>query len=249
MKKIIFLPILLLLLTSLACRFLQANVPDLGLQRVELTGRTKTEQRSVSGFDKIQLDGVGELEVTMGDAESLTIQADEAVLPHIITEVKNGTLIISIEDRTTFMEMIDINYAVTAKALQGVELSGLGNIRVPSLETNNLNVSLDGAGGMTIDQLTAQSLDASMDGLGKMTVSGEVQDLKVDMSGAGILEAGDLKAQNVTVSIDGMGNATVWATVSLNMEISTAGTISYYGSPTVSQDVSGLGKIESLGEK
>jgi hypothetical protein len=76
-----------------------------------------------------------------------------------------------------------------------------------------------------------------------------VQELQVDMSGAGNVEAGELESQTAVITMSGLGSATVWVTEALDATLSAAGNLSYYGSPSVSENVSGIGKIESLGEK
>ena len=53
-----------------------------------------SESRSVSGFDEVELQGVGNLSLQQADSESLTIEAEEDVLPEIRTEVEKDRLII-----------------------------------------------------------------------------------------------------------------------------------------------------------
>jgi hypothetical protein len=55
-----------------------------------------TEKREVSDFNQIILRGYGELFITQGEQESLTVQADEDVLPTIKTGVVDGELRIDI---------------------------------------------------------------------------------------------------------------------------------------------------------
>jgi len=45
------------------------------------------------------------------------------------------------------------------------------------------------------------------------------------------------------------GYATVWATGTIDGQISGSGNVKYYGRPQTSVSISGSGKIESLGEK
>ncbi len=72
----------------------------------------------------------------MGDTKSLVIEADENLMPHIITEVRGSTLIIRIEEDIRLVNMIsDVKYTLTAKSLNSIELSGLGNISISPLQT------------------------------------------------------------------------------------------------------------------
>src|ERR671921_452422 len=65
------------------------------------TGGVTSEARDVSGFDEVELQGVGNLSLEQTGSESLTVEAEEDVLPKIRTEVENKRLIISPERNTS----------------------------------------------------------------------------------------------------------------------------------------------------
>jgi hypothetical protein len=46
-----------------------------------------------------------------------------------------------------------------------------------------------------------------------------------------------------------MDSATVWVDKELNASISDAGSVSYYGDPSVQEYISGAGGVKGLGEK
>jgi len=62
------------------------------------SGKITTQSRDVSGFDQVSLGGSGELTITQGDKDSLTIEAEDNVMRRIETEVKGDTLFISQSD-------------------------------------------------------------------------------------------------------------------------------------------------------
>jgi hypothetical protein len=100
-----------------------------------------------------------------------------------------------------------------------------------------------------IDNLAADSLDAQLPGLGSFEVhGGTVPDATIDISGAGNFEAPDLQITNADISISGLGSATVRVSETLNADISGGGSVRYYGNPSVSENVSGLGRVEKLGD-
>ena len=49
-----------------------------------------TASRSVSGFSSIQVNLGAELVLTQGNGESLNIEADDNLMPYILTDVHNG---------------------------------------------------------------------------------------------------------------------------------------------------------------
>jgi len=76
--------------------------------------------------------------------------------------------------------------------------------------------------------------------------NGNASDLKISLSGSGRIDTQNYQVQNVAVTISGAATAIVWATNSLTGTLSGAGIISYKGDPTVSVNVSGVGKVTKL---
>src|SRR4030095_6914061 len=56
------------------------------------SGKAVTENRPVSGFSSIAVGLPGDVRVTQGDTETLSITPDDNVLPQIESVVENGTL-------------------------------------------------------------------------------------------------------------------------------------------------------------
>ncbi len=216
------------------------------------SGNVITESRAVSGFHAVTLAGVGELNITRGDAESLTIEADDNLMPLITTRVDNGTLTIGWDTNRGTISVDPtrpIRYTLQVKNLDAVVLAGAGNINAPSLIADNFVLTSSGAGNVNLTQLTAKSLQATISGAGSMNVSGEAETQTASLTGLGSYNAGDLKTHSTTVTVSGAGGATVWAATALDVKISGAGSVSYYGSPQVTQSISGVGSVKGLGNK
>ena len=84
----------LILLLASACSF----IPTRG------SGDLVTETRQVSGFEAVEFSGAGEVEIIQDGTESISIETDDDVMPHVLTEVEDGTLIV----RLDFEGMISI---------------------------------------------------------------------------------------------------------------------------------------------
>ncbi len=82
----------------------------------------------MSGFDEVELRGVGNLSIQQTGRESLTVEAEEDVLPKIGTEVANNRLIIGPEPRTDIRTTEPLNYKLTVNGLRALTLSGSGDI-------------------------------------------------------------------------------------------------------------------------
>jgi hypothetical protein len=251
MKRIVLIIVLPLFLAGISCNFLNRGLEQIGGTRINLSGATKSENRPVSGFTKVQLDGFGDLSINFGTSESLVVEADENLLPYIITEVQGETLIISMKENVNVINMVvDVNYTLTAKSLESVDLNGLGNITVNSWNAEAPAITLDGSGSITIAEVVADSLTTNLNGLGSLTINGgKVTGQNVTLAGAGSYQAGDMVSENASISLTGLGSATVWVTGTLDAELTGAGSLDYYGKPQATLDDTGLGSINSLGEK
>ena len=200
------------------------------LRYEEGSGVLVTEQRDVSGFDRVSFEGFGTLIITHGSKESLTIEAEDNILPRIETNVRGGTLEIGF-DTDRWQDIIrptkSITYTLTVITLDGIALSGAGSIEASGIDAERFDVELSGAGSIEIYGFAV------------------AQDINV--SGAGSYDSGEIKSEHIDVNISGAGNATVWATESLDVNISGVGNVSYYGHPQVRESVSGLGNLKALG--
>lgn len=241
----------IVLLGSL-CALLFASGCTIPFNSIAGSGHVTTETRSLSNFDTVTFAGFGDLNIIQGDTESLTIQAEDNIMPYITTVVTNGTLVIGF-DRRYGSDLIrptqPIKFSLTLKKLSALELSGAGSIQSASLKTDRLAVQVRGAGNIKIDNLEAVSLTTALSGAGNLNIAGQVVSLDSRLTGLGSLEAGDLKIQSAQIMVSGAGSATVDATASLDITLSGVGSVAYYGSPKLTQKISGIGSVRSLASK
>ncbi len=248
MKKTALIPLMLLVVMGLAvtaCRLPVVNV-------TRGSGVLASESREVSGFDAIRLDGAGTLKITQGETETLTIEAEDNILPKLKSDVQGDTLVLGHQDRfwqNTLIATREITYTLTVKDLTSLTFNGAGNLDMADLETDSLTVIINGAGQVNIHDLVADSLLVRISGTGNVQLGGEVTEQTITIDGAGNVKAGDLRSASTTITFNGLANATVWATESLNVTINGGGTLNYYGSPTISQDIIGAGQVNHMGEK
>ncbi len=220
------------------------------------TSDVVTETREVSGFDRVALREFGELVITQGEEESLTIEARQDILSRLETEVKDGKLVIG--SRGSWLDKLGdalatgftrkrIRYSLTVRQLTGLEVSGAAAVRVAKIETDRLALKLSGAGDVNIESLDAQRLEVDLPGAGKISVAGRVAEQTVTLSGAGSYDAPKLESQKAKATLTGLGSATVWAVEELDATIRGLGSVSYYGTPKVRKEITGAGGVKSLG--
>jgi hypothetical protein len=225
---------------------------DLSNETIHGSGAVTEETRPVSGFDRILLGSQGDVEITQGSTESLVISAESNLLPYITTDVLGDRLVVETKQGVNLSPSPNkpIHYRLTVKNLSSVQLAGMGDVKINSLKTDDLQINTSGMGNFDLPSLTATgNLNVTISGMGDVDVSGTADSLKVQISGAGNYKGAGLKTSQADAQISGTGDATIWAIDSLNARISGAGSVNYYGSPRVNQTISGIGSVKSLGNK
>lgn len=215
------------------------------------SGKIANETRKVSGFDEIKIRFPAEIVISQGETESLTIAAEDNLLPQLITDVRSGTLYI--EDREiNFAKRVNptqpVKITITVKNLNNIDFSSAGKLTVNGLKGDALDISLSGAGDLVLNQLALKELTAHLSGAGKITASGSADTVDLNISGLGDFSGDELTSQEANIQISGAGTATLRVEKQLDAKISGAGSINYYGSPTVSKSISGAGDVKQVGQ-
>ena len=232
----------LLALGLAACGF------DLGqMGGLQGSGNVKSESRNVHDFDRVELAGIGTLDITQGTAEALTIQAEDNLLPKIGSVVQGGLLTLAPVPGTSLRATRPIVYHLTVKQLRGIDVAGSGDVKASGLTTDQLLLNMSGSGSMDTSRIAADTLTVQLTGSGAVTVSGHASRQMVTISGSGSYVAGDLSSQQAVVGVTGSGSSEVNVTDSLTAIISGSGDVTYKGTPRVQQRVTGSGSVKQSG--
>jgi hypothetical protein len=212
---------------------------------VEGSGVTATEERDISDVTEVSLSGDGIVTIVRGDYASVSVTADDNILPHLKTDTSGRTLRIG-GSSVSIRSKSKPEYRVTLPKLEALSVSGAGHATVDKPVGDELKVKLSGAGTVTLRDVTYQSLNVTTSGAGKVTATGAATRTQFKLSGAGGLDAAGLRSSFADVQVSGAGQASVWATVDLKARVSGAGGVKYKGSPGVEQKVSGAGRVRPM---
>jgi len=237
------------LLPLVAVLFCACEGFDLASEQIRGSGRAATEQRPISGIHAVTLAGVGTLRIEVGNEESIRIEADDNILPHLKTRVENGKLTIGVERGYSIHASVPIRYALVVQQLSEVGLSGSGKISTAAIKADTMKARLSGSGEITFDGLTGKQLAADISGSGTIKVAGNVEAEEVDISGSGDYYGEDLRSLAADVTVSGSGDSKLWATDALTVHVSGSGNVEYYGNPRLTQHISGSGKLISRGSR
>lgn len=187
-------------------------------------GVFKTESREVTTFSSISFKSVGKLKVIQNGKESLTIVAEENILPMLESRVSDKTLYISNENKSSIDPTKPIEFIVEVKNLENLTAKAVGSIEVNGIQGKSLTVSLDGVGNVAI--------------------AGNVDVLDLELSGVGSSNGADLRTKEARVRNKGVGSVVVNVSERLDASTSGIGSIEYIGSPQIKKSVKGMGVIK-----
>ena len=207
-------------------------------------GNITTEQRDASNADKIKSMGDFNIDIVQGSPSSVKIEADENLIPYILTENREGKLVIRAKEGYRLSTDNKIKITVTTDKLEEIEVDGSGDVNGSGKFTgaDHLKISVAGSGNINLN-INTPKIESSIAGTGNITLSGETKDSRIEIAGVGNYKAEDLMSENVSVHIAGSGNARVFAENSLNVDIAGSGDVYYKGNASVKQNVAGSGKI------
>jgi hypothetical protein len=210
------------------------------------SGKVISESRAVSEVHEVVLTMSGNLTIEQKVSEALTIEAEDNILPLLTTEVHNGRLTLGTKPNSSFNNAKPINFRLTVKDLSYIGDSGSGNITMQRVTSDQLTTDVSGSGSITLNGITASSYAVKISGSGGVTATGQAANQTIALSGSGPYDGKALDSKNATVSMSGSGDATVRVSTKLEAHLSGSGSLKYIGSPTLTQDVTGSGKIQMV---
>lgn len=227
----IFLGIVIGLAAALAIAFTAVKVAWGGLTDLDDRNHGDDVTRTIEAadFDRIEVAGVYELDVTVGGDYAVTLSGREDDLARTTVGVEAGVLKLDTAERNADGKRKLVKHGITA------------TIAMPALRAIEAAGVVDGA----VAGIDADVFEADISGVGELELSGRCDALDADVSGVGELDAENLQCRTVVVEVSGVGEAKVYASERVDAEIAGIGKIEISGSPAeVSKSQSSpLGRI------
>ena len=170
-----------------------------------------SEQRSLSGFEKIVLKGSPTIKYTQGNQFKVEVRASKDIIKDVQTNVRGKALEVSVKSSKwswRFNKDNDITILVTSPDLIGVELQGSGDFECKShLDTDHLDVMLKGSGDIFFADIICDKLSTSVVGSGDLTINKVIaQAAEINLVGSGDIKIKEQKVNDTKVGLKGSGD-------------------------------------------
>ncbi|MBK9335780.1 MAG: DUF2807 domain-containing protein [Lewinellaceae bacterium] len=208
-------------------------------------GSAKTESRTARDFHVVEAKIPGKIEVRVADEYAVEVQAQENLLPLLVTEVTNGALHIYFKENVSNAD--DLLVRISGPSFDGLSVSGSGEMDVLTpLSGNELYLSIGGSGSIRLPEADMQILNCNIAGSGDVEVGGKSKEAYYEISGSGDIMAKKLVAGTGKANIAGSGSITCNMTEWLKANIAGSGDILYAGAGSVETSVAGSGTVKKV---
>jgi hypothetical protein len=176
MKKIQLIILVVSAVLLAAC-----SVPGMKTRpTVNGSGVLRSEERPVAGIERIEMRGFGELVISQGERESLTVEGDDNLLYGFITKASGTTLSIYERPTFSFQPRQPIVFHLVVKNLRALELHDFAEVTVKNLEAGTLKISMGEFSELNFENLQTKELRGQINGFSRLTVNGQVSRARVE---------------------------------------------------------------------
>lgn len=191
---------------------------------IHKSGDEATEKPDLSGFDRVRLAGAFDLDLVAGEAFSVEMRGDRALLDRMTARVEDGTLVIEPEGRGKLRGELDLDLTIRMPTLAGLVIDGAAVGELHGIDSEDLAITVNGA--------------ADLEG------EGRCGKLAVVINGAGESDFSELRCREASIVINGAGSADIHASETASVTLNGIGDVDVHGNPSkVSQSKSGFGTI------
>jgi len=205
-------------------------------------GIIETEYRRAGYFNRIEVLVGAEVILTQGPARDIQIEAENNIIPRIITRISGNTLIIDSNGGLYSNKKIKI--WIQTPDVYGIYVGSSGRVISDNkILGKNLELELSGSGLIDVAADMTNDVDALLSGSGLIYLEGDARNAIYTMTGSGKIESFGMHADNADVQINGSGRCETTAYNYLDVVISGSGTVWFRGSPRISHRITGSGRV------
>ena len=145
------------------------------------------QERTTLAYSQIKVLGNADIVLTEGNVGQITVETSENVLPYVVTEVKEGTLVIKLKHYgVNYVPKLRIHIPIDEN-FQKITIAGKGIVTTHknfSLQLHSLEVVLKGDGNFLGKELSTRKAILSIAGAGNIEAS-VTEDVQAKIMGYG----------------------------------------------------------------
>ena len=230
MKKI---PVILALVAIAVVAYSMSNWTSETVNSIKASKNITTETRNVDDFEKLEVAGAFQVDVTYSSTESIEVEAPENLQKHIELNVRSGKLTIKVKKNTQIKSSCGLKIHIKTAKLNDFDISGASSVNLNNtLKDNNFSLESSGAAHFN-GKLQVEEAEIELDGAANANLTGTATNANLELSGASHVNDYDFEVDNLNVDLSGASSAKITSLKSVKGDVSGASSLSYNGNPSV----------------
>ena len=199
------------------------------------SGVIRSERRQAQPFKELEVSGGLDVVFRQSKETTVTIDADDNLLPLVRTRSVGERLVIEVTSRSGVDPTRPIHVVLTGPVLEKVDASGGVDLVLESGTGRTLAIEAGGGVELSAPGLDADTVTVRASGGVVLSMSGRAKAVVWDVSGGATVKARALQAQKVTVDASGGCSLELAAAEAVTGEISGGVNVVVHGDPPKSR--------------
>ncbi len=210
------------------------------------SGNIIKETRQLSEINSLSVSGSIKVEIKNGAIASLTVEADDNIMPYVVTNVSDKNLTIKLKGINN-LRNATINIHLVMPAVSTLNTSASAEIRSSDIIKSNEKISFKASSGSLINlNVDAPIIFADASSGADIILSGRTRNITAESSSGSKVNLFALQAENASASVSSGASILIFASVGLNASASSGGNVKYKGgAPSVVKNVSSGGSVNA----
>ncbi len=208
------------------------------------SGNIIKENRQFSEINALSVSGSVKVNLKNGEVPSLIIEADDNIMPYLVTNVSEKNLSIKIKGINN-VRNATVNVYLVVPSISKVTTSASAEVRSDEIIKNSDKVSFNASSGSLINvNVDAPSVFADASSGADIILTGCSKNLTVEASSGSKVDLFALQAEAASASASSGSRISVYASVDVKANVSSGGSIRYKGGATsVVKNISSGGSL------
>ncbi len=225
-----------------------------GLHIIVGTGNVISKSYDIKDFNKIEISSALQYEITQAQGFSVSVAAHENIFTYMDVYQSGTTLVVRMKPGS--FSNTSAKATITLPQMESLTVSGASKGSTKGFnQTAPLKIEVSGASQLDLDAKAGAS-DVTVSGASRITGHLEAQDTRfgvsgasrcqlegsagstdLNISGASRFDCSNLILKNANANVSGASHAAVNTSGVLNLEVTGASSLDYYGNPTLNKAV------------
>jgi hypothetical protein len=225
-----------------------------GLHIIVGTGDVVSKSYDFKDFSKIEVSSAMQYEISQAPDFSVSVSARQNILTYVDVYQSDATLIVRMKPGS--FSNTSAKATITLPQMEGLSIAGASKGSAQGfVQTSSLKIDVSGASQLDLDasaasselsvsgasrvtgHLTAQDSRFSISGASRCQLEGSTGPADMNASGASRFDCPNLILKTANVKVSGASHAAVNTSGELNLEVTGASSLDYYGNPTINKIV------------